>query len=188
MTSFSIDLPNVEIIDGTFKGSKYLVIAKAQGLKLAVKMETIPYPRDEDELPANLYIHLGARFRVELDDDSGDLEKASEVFGVPHLRVRDGKPHASVLGGIPVCTLDTHPQAFRQAVIENALLTELATNITAVLEAAGVSPIVSPYILAEYLAHQLDEEIPEMGKVGQLPRKLFFVDENNPPKKKQKAA
>lgn len=181
MTVFHIDLPNIEIIDGTYKGSKYLVIAKAKGLKLAARFQATPMVRDEEGLPENVYVHAGARLRVVKDSDEGDVDAASEVFGIPHM-IRRSEVHASALSGIPVCLVTDSPYSFRDRVLDARTLHIYAANVISIIQKQGITPEISDTILTEWLTTQMNEKIPALTPItAEYPTRTFFLDEQNAP-------
>lgn len=141
-------MPGFEFIPGTDKGSTYLVIAKAKGLKLAIKPLMVPGAVDTPKGKRAVLL-IGARLRVVVADPSGSLLLANKTF---NLKLENRGMHWSGHAVLPVCFLPASPFEAFTFFTENKLLDKFTAEI---INRVGAENMVVP---AETLADYLDQE------------------------------
>ena len=144
---------NLETIPGTEQGSHYFVLAKANGLVLAVRPIIFI-------MKTTGIFHLGVRLRAVLENMDGDLNTASTVFNFPEGFYVKGA-HASMVAGMPVAEHPFSPNELNLTIKEHGLVSKFAEEILGRLTEAGITPIVSQDILVEILNLTYDTELAE---------------------------
>src|ERR1035437_1102904 len=164
------DLPKIETMVGSEKGSTFLVIAKNKGVKLGIRVFLQPFP-----IKDSIWVSLGFRLRAEGAGVDIHKETAVELFG--GFPFYDGKHHSSAVGVVPLVSLPCSPaEVFNHyESFKGELEVNLVQQIKDKLDAAGVELTVDSLLIIDSLRENIKDLIPELKIVANDIAKVLWI-------------
>lgn len=150
------EMPKIETISGSEKGSIFVIIAKNKGLKMGIRVFLSPYPIKESN-----WVVLAFRLRVEADGFSVNSEMAQQNFG--EFPFYESHSHASALGIVPLVALPCSPAEVynHYTSFDGALEQNIIDQIKEKFGKTGAALCLDEEIILETLREKIKDLIPE---------------------------
>lgn len=139
-----MELPQFDMIEGSTKGSSYLVIGEKNDLKIGIRPLVFP----QQVAPSLAVLYLGFRMRVVTANPEGSVLEAAETFKLPFTE-KGG--HASLEGGLQLIALPTSVSAAYDAWQNKQATKMLVVQVTKHLKDAGVKMFVTAEQIGEFM-------------------------------------
>lgn len=152
--ALDLNLTQPEIISGSEEGSKYLVFAQKDGIKLAMRPMLFPSHRDDME---GQWMHCG--FRLRAVTEGKNIGKAKKLFGL-ELKVK-GTHHASLMAGMAVCSVPCSPSELLEFMVSNQITEKMVLELQFMLDAKDVEFTIPGTVIKEYLDMEYEKLIPQ---------------------------
>ena len=164
------EIPKIETLQGSEKGSTFVIIAKNKGLKMGLRVFLAPYP-----VKGSAWVSLAFRLRVEGDGFGVNKEMAKEMFG--DFPFYESKSHSSAVGVIPLVALPCSPAEVYAHY--NSFKGEAEVNLIQQIKEkfgnSGATLCLDEKIIVETLQETVKDFIPEMiATVNETPKALWI--------------
>ena len=165
------EMPKVETMAGSEKGSTFLVIAKNKAVKLGIRVFLRPFPVKE-----SVWVALGFRLRAEGSGFSVNKETAVESFG--DFPFYESKEHSSAVGMVPLVALPCSPAEVHahysswDGKLEQNIITQIREKVTA----AGGTFVISDDLIMESLRETIKDIIPDVKMVANDTPKMLWIN------------
>lgn len=169
------EMPKIETMPGSEKGSTFLIIAKQGETNLGVRVFLAPV-----ELKGSLWVSLCFRVRVANPKTQITADKATELFG--EFPFYESKNHSSALGVTPLVALPCSPaEVFTHySTFNGDLETNIVSQIKEKLDTVGVQFCIDEVLIAEALREHIKDMIPELSVVvNNIPKMLWLPGKNS---------
>ena len=172
MNNFNFEVPKIETMHGSEVGSIFLIIAKANGLKMGVRFFSQTAHLEKVE-----WASLVARLRVVSTIDADvSISTAKEVFGNFPFTKGKGK-HCSNVAVLPLakapCTYQTAREAYLKLEnVEGTFLDAIEKRLP-----SGVSFCIPKEFIVSALKEKVEDLIPEIKIVYPETKEFIWLEE-----------
>jgi hypothetical protein len=161
-----------ETIKGTQSDSVYMVFAKADGLKLAIRPLIFPAPYDHEDTKIGM-LYLGARLRVVAESPDASILTAESSFGIAGFT--DKGEHASQVIGVPLAVLPCGIAEARTRWLGDNLSEAMVGTLYGQLETVGATPTAPKSQVEEWLYTEYNQCLPQGPDVKYLDKVQFGI-------------
>jgi len=150
-------LPKLETMEGSEKGSKFVVISENKAVRLGIRVFLVPM-----KIKDSIWVSLGFRLRAEGAGFSVNSEMAKESFG--DFPFYDSNNHSSSVGVTPLVALPCSPTEVHNQYesFKGSLELNVFNTIKTKVINAGASMVLEDDLVIDYLRESIQDIIPNI--------------------------
>jgi hypothetical protein len=171
------EIPKIETVPGSEKGSTFVIIAKNKGYKMGIRLFLAPF-----KVKDSAWIVIAFRLRVQCTDINVNADTARENFG--DFPFYESKNHSSAVGVIPLVALPCSPaEVFNHYTTFNGGVEKnILEQIKEKFGKTGATLCIDEEVILETLRETVKDIIPEVtATVNDTPMAIWIgVNEKKP--------